>query len=423
MNKQFIAALFSVAAIFTACENDETMGTDLMPSTDRPGIVVTDTIDIKAETLIDDSVYSSYQSHLLVGRLNDPVFGTTEAAFCAKFSNTSYGKFPNDAICDSVILSLGLDSTITHFYGDLNNPGKINVFRLTQPFSSDSLYFSNYNYKQKTADEPLCSAEFNTNDNTKEIKFSLPLDYGNEIMRCTRDTTFDANLFGLCFAPDETSACVTKTSQSNNNIKYVVYYHQEGDTASTGVTFSIANSNPRASFFNHDYSGSNIFDNNGDSLLYLQSMAGSKIKLDFKDVDKFNYLPHKYFALLRAQLIIPIADSTSGYQPINELICFGNNREDGKLIQFPEFFTKNSRTGETVYLNIPYDKNNRRYTVNLTVRVIDLIKTYKIGGEPSYDIFIYPNARTSDFCRSIVSAPNKKDTPLKLVVQYTVFDK
>ena len=115
MNKQFIAALFSVAAIFTACENDETMGTDLMPSTDRPGIVVTDTIDIKAETLIDDSVYSSYQSHLLVGRLNDPVFGTTEAAFCAKFSNTSYGKFPNDAICDSVILSLGLDSTITHF--------------------------------------------------------------------------------------------------------------------------------------------------------------------------------------------------------------------------------------------------------------------------------------------------------------------
>lgn len=423
MNKQFIAALFSAAAIFSACENDEIMGTDLMPATDRPGIVVTDTIEIKAETIIDDSVYSSYQSHLLVGRLNDPVFGTTEATFCAKFSNTSYGKFPDGAICDSVILTLALDSTITHFYGDLNNPGKINVYRLTKAFSADSLYYSNYDYKQHTADETLCSAEYNTSESTKEIKFTLPLDYGNEVMRCTRDTTFDANLFGLCFAPDENSACVTKTSQSNNNIKYVVYYHQEGDTASTGVTFSVANSNPRASFFNHDYSSSNIFDNNGDSLLYIQSMAGTKIKLDFKDVDKFNHLPHKYFSLLRAQLIIPLADSTSQLGPISDLICFGNDREKGKLVQLSEFITQNTSTGETTYITIPYDKTNRRYTVNLTARIDHFIKTYKDGGEPTYDLCIYPNARTSDFCRSIVSAPSKNASPMKLVVQYTVFDK
>ena len=422
MNKQIIAALFSAAAIITACDNDETMGTDLMPATDRPGIVVTDTIDIKAETILDDSVYSSYQSHLLVGRLNDPVFGVTEAAFFAKFSNTSYGKFYTSSICDSVILTLALDSTITHFYGDLDNPGKINVHRLTKQLYDDTLYYSNYDYTKDIDAEPLCSAEFNTLNTTKEIRFNLPIEYGYEVMKCTMDTTFDANMFGLCFVPDETSACVTKTSQTNNNIKYVVYHHLEGDTASTAVTFTIANSNPRASFFNHDYSGSNIFDNNEDTLLYLQSMAGSKIKLDFKDVDKFNYLPHKYFSLLRAQLIIPLADSTSGYQPINELICFGNTREDGTLVRLNEFQTKDSY-GDIVYNTIKYDNTNRRYSVNLTFQIDNLIKLYKNGIEPTYDICIYPNARTSDFCRSIVSSPSKKDKPLKLVVQYTVFDK
>lgn len=430
MNIKYISALLSVAALFAACDNDENMGADIMPSTDRPGIVVTDTIEIKAYTVTEDSVYSSYQSHLLVGSFNDPVFGKTDAAFCAKFSNTSYGEFLNNAICDSVILTLGLDSTAVHFYGDLKAKSSINIYPLTEVLYADSNYYSNFNYKSIIADSPIATTEFVPENAGKNLTFNISKEYGEKVIKCTQDTTFDANLFGLCFCQGSESSTIIKTTHLNNNIQYTVYYHCEGDTTRRNVTFSIANSNARASFFTHDYTGTNIpSDSESDTLLYLQSMSGTRIKLDLSDVKKLNIYntseQKRYFSLMGAQLIMPVdsvASDYPNYTPINEITCFGIDKASGKLVYFEEFFARDSYGNSNVN-TVKFDKSRMCYTVNLTIRINELLKKYKADVEPYYDICIFPNARTSDFARTVINAPSKKSSPLKLVVQYTVFDK
>lgn len=425
MNKH-IAYAIAATALFSACDNDENMGTELMPETDHPIIVVTDTIDIKAETILDDTVYSTNQSHLLVGSFTDPVFGKTDAAFFAKFSNTSYGKFPSKTICDSVILTIGLDSTALHFYGDTLAKSSIDIYTLTSKIYADSSYYSNFKYKEIISNSPIASTEFIPTQTKKEIRFSLPLDFGKKVINCSRDTTFDKNFFGLCFTSGSESSCIIKSSRNNNNIKYCVYYHLEGDTASTAVTFSVASTNACASFFTHDYTGTNIPSNSeSDTLMYLQSMSGTKIKIDLSDIRKYSKLEQKRFSLMRADLILPVDSVLSdikAFSPISQITCIGNKKEDGSLKYFEEFLSYDSYNGTQIRSN-NFESTRCRYNVNLTTRVIDLLKLYSKDIEPDYDIFIYPYARTADFGRTLINAPSKKSSPMKLVIQYTVFEK
>ena len=425
MNKHFAYAI-AAAALFSACDNDENMGTELMPETDHPGIVVTDTIDIKAATILDNEVYSTNQANLLVGSFTDPVFGKTDAAFFARFSNTSYGKFPSGSICDSVILTLGLDTTAIHFHGDTLAKNSIDVYTLTSKIYADSSYYSNFNYKDIISDAPIATAEFTPSYTKKEIRFTLPIDFGKKVINCSRDTTFDANFFGLCFTQGSESSCIVKTMRNNNNIKYCVYYHCEGDTASTAVTFSVASTNACASFFTHDYTGTNIpSDSESDTLLYLQSMSGTKIKIDLSNLRKYCQFEKKRFALMRADLIIPVDSIISdikAFTPINSIACIGNKKEDGSLSYFEEFISYDSYNGTQVRYNT-FETKRCRYNINLTTRVNELLKLYNKDIEPSYDICIYPYARTSDFARTVINAPSKKSSPMKLVIQYTVFEK
>ena len=425
MNKQVLYAI-AAAALFSACDNDETMGTELMPETDHPGIVVTDTIDIKAATVLDNKVYSTNQSHLLVGSNTDPVFGKSNAAFFAKFSNTSYGKFPSGSICDSVVLSLGLDSTAVHFHGNTSATNSIDVYTLTSKIYADSSYYSNFNYQEIISDSPIASIEFTPTNTLKEIRANLPVDFGQRVINCSRDTTFDANFYGLCFTPGNESSCIVKTSRNNNNIKYSVYYHCEGDTASTAVTFSVATTNACASFFNHDYTGTNIpSDSESDTLVYLQSMSGTKIKVDLSDIRKYSKLTDKHFALMRADLIMPVDSTISDirtFAPIDAIACIGNKKSDGSLTYFEEFITYDSYNGTQIVANY-FESNRCRYNINVTNRINARLELYNKDMEPDYDLFIYPHARTSDFSRTVINAPSKKSSPMKLVIQYTVFEK
>ena len=427
MNKQLISAIISAAVVFSACKNDENMGLELLPPSDRPGITVTDTILVKASTLYEDSVYSTNQSHLLVGSYIDPVFGKTDAAFCAKFSNTSYGTFKSGAVCDSVVLTMQLDTTILHYYGDLKSTNKINIYPLTTALIDTFYYYSNFDYRSLIAEEPIASAEFVPQNTKTEIKFYLPLEFGDKIIKCVSEKTYDANFLGLGFCPDDNlSTCIVKASQSSNSIKYQVFSHNSDSKDTTGVTFSIASTNTRASFFAHDYSGTKIESaSEGDTMLYMQSMSGTKISLDLSDVKKFNNHPDKYFILLRAQLFIPVdstINNTVEYSPVSDIVCMGNDKSTGEVVFFPEFVTYDSYYGSQIN-SIQYESRASRYTINMTGRVNALLQLYANNQEPSYDILVYPYERTSDFGRTILNGPNKQQSPMKLVVQYTVYDK
>ncbi|MCQ2973707.1 MAG: DUF4270 domain-containing protein [Bacteroidales bacterium] len=430
MNKFFynFSALF-LACFALSCSNDENMGLDIMPDGDIPNILITDTIDIKAYTVPESHINTSNQSYLMVGNTIDPIFGKSSATFCAKFSNNAYKTITEGAICDSVILSLGLDTTDNYFYGDKEVKSSIEVYKLTKELNyDDETFYSDHDISNEIEKSPISSITFIPSELDTLINFVLPVEYGQDALNHVATKTFDDNVYGLYFAPSSSneSNCILKTSHNNIYTKYTVYYHYDKDTAESYIDFSISDSDTRINMFNHDYSNTNIdINNQSDTLLYLQSMCGTKLKLDVSDIKKFLKYSPKYVVINRAQLYLPLADNSISladtYSPINDIVCLGE-KNNGETYTFNEYIVTTSSGSSTITTYL-LDTTNNQYSVNLTGRVDDILKLYNKGLEPEYDIFIYSYGRAFDFDRSVINSPTKSVNPMRLIVEYTVFDK
>ena len=124
MNLKGLLALFSsLLVLFFSCTkiNEATeLGGDLIPTVDNVNTFDT-TIDITAAYFpYDDSSKHLINENMALGRLNDPVFGTTTADMYFNLSSTVYGSYPFGArpdsvkAIDSVVLTLGFKAA----YGD-----------------------------------------------------------------------------------------------------------------------------------------------------------------------------------------------------------------------------------------------------------------------------------------------------------------
>jgi len=123
-----VVAIAMAALIPTVmgCNNEEGMGSELLPASDHANIVV-DTIEVKAYTELEKPVKSSNTTYMLLGMMQDPVFGVTETSFACKFSNSSYGKYEEGDVCDSLVLTVGVDTTSTFLYGGSNSDITVDV--------------------------------------------------------------------------------------------------------------------------------------------------------------------------------------------------------------------------------------------------------------------------------------------------------
>ena len=77
--------------------------------------------------------------YALLGSMNDPVFGLTQAGFYTQFRFTSAGQnFGSAPILDSVVLQLSLAS----IYGDTTTLQTVHVYQLTDSITSSDPYYS-----------------------------------------------------------------------------------------------------------------------------------------------------------------------------------------------------------------------------------------------------------------------------------------
>ncbi len=441
MNRLRIFAA-AVAMLAMGCTNDSEMGADLVPSTDKPGIMVLDTITVKTYMMHGDTIDSGMQNALLVGKLEDDVFGKNSASFAAQFSNTSYGKFPDGAICDSVVLTLGFSGK--KYYGDSTKVTSLDVYKINTPIYADTIYKWDFDLSTIVSDK-IGQSQFVPSECDTAIYFNLDPAYGQEIIEAVQNETFEDEIYGIAIKPsdDNQGNCIIKTYYNSDETQYVVYYHVEGDEESTGVIFSISQYyDARFNMFDNDFSNSafgTILDNESDDteLLYLQCMGGTKIRIDIPYIESLNKIDGKYIMISRAQLICPLGDTTmSGidYDPIPNIVCQGEFKSSGLTKYFNEFIYTTSSSyydsdGNLAYYTsstlkyMYYDATNHQYTINLTARVEDMLETYANGKIPDYDIFIYPDGRVADFRRSILNSPTNSSNPMKLVLEYVVYDK
>ncbi len=332
-----------------SCEEPSTIGLDIQPPSDLIDAQYTDTITIQAVSAREDSVRTDRTSLYLLGSMNDPIFGRSNASFATQIRlPASNIKFPENIEVDSIVLSL----THNGFYGDDKNanPFIVEVWELDEDIRIDTAYYSNKSILKKSL---IGTATLipNLEDSIYIQKQKLPphlrikLDKQlaeNFIEATQQDILSSNNTFIEFFKgiyvtskPFSVGGAIYYFDLLSSFSNITMYYRTPSDTSS--FTFLINESSARFNIFNNDYGFANSdlitqFNNpetTNTNLLYLQAMGGVKVKLSFPYIEEL--IKYNKILVNKAELIFPINenDITSETYTRPQRLTLVKVKEDG----------------------------------------------------------------------------------------------
>lgn len=128
--------------LIAACGEPSTVGAEFVSGTSFD-VSFSDTITIRASTVIYDSIETNNKNRLLVGAYDDPNFGIIESqAFFQLSLDKTYKLDENNTSYDSLTLCLKYDQ---YFYYDTLEQMSLSVFRLSQEIELDEEEAALYN--------------------------------------------------------------------------------------------------------------------------------------------------------------------------------------------------------------------------------------------------------------------------------------
>ncbi len=342
-------ALLFVLVVVSCKKTDSDVGKDILPEEDILGATYCDTASVTAYSILDDSIRTdeSYVGSVanLIGSIADPIFGRTDASVFVNLSNpnntTSIG-FGSDPKLDSVVLMLAYQKDV--YYGDLSDALQLNVYRLTEPLYYDSSYYS---YTQKTADytndltysgsgkttvfapstevydgdtkySPHLRVRLKNDvgqmfmdDTTKLASTTALQSFFNGLQLTTKNTIIGSNDYGAIGYFDLTSP-LSKVS---------IYYHNGTSLTIKRVDLTMTSSSAKYNHYQHDYTnaapeyksqldGTNTA--NGNSNLFIQGMASSKIKISFPQIKHFS--DSGKIAVNKAEIVFKVDKSVNYFE-------------------------------------------------------------------------------------------------------------
>ena len=124
---------------FSSCKKTpDTIGNDLIDDNNYINVFYTDTVQVYSHSYFD-SIGTKNVRYALLGSINDPVFGLTEAGFYTQFRFSAAGQnFGTAPVFDSLVLQL----TLADAYGDTTTWQTVHVYELTDTISTSESYYS-----------------------------------------------------------------------------------------------------------------------------------------------------------------------------------------------------------------------------------------------------------------------------------------
>lgn len=441
-----------VVLIFSAiysCEKTTFVGSDIfVPGSTE--LLFKEDFDIIAKTVRRDSFVTydltNSMPSLLVGKMDDPYFGVTEAELYIDLHiNSVIPQFqfekdgvPTLATLDSAMLVLGLDSKT--FYGDSTTVHDVEVALLENKLIfKDTVYSTFQGVASSTilANESLVPSldsvyVVEPSDSipkgyAEQMRIRIADDFIEELIQDTSLVSSDNNFTG--YAPGirikSTPATngmwgidINKVNTSPNN-SIIVYYKKGLDQ----LSYRIFVDGTRTNYVHHDYTGSvveSFFDDTekGDSLLFLQGLAGTDIELEIPGLADASFGD---FLMNKAELeFYVMEDETSElYSPL-ESIILQKYDGDGNLI-----VTEDVRVSATLLNNISFGgnvtkttldgKEVKKYTAAMSIHALEMFD------DPNPDTRVVISARGKRIRpqRSIIFGPGHSTYPMKFKLTYS----
>lgn len=128
--------LLGMAALtLISCNDDlKLIGPSIQPDGDKP-VVQIDSFQLTAETIQIDKIYAK-TIYGLLGKLDDPLFGTLKSDYLCQFycpENFQFKYKPNFGVIDSVDLTISYGTS----FGDTLAPMQAKVYMITKPLNKD----------------------------------------------------------------------------------------------------------------------------------------------------------------------------------------------------------------------------------------------------------------------------------------------
>ncbi len=444
----FCALAFGI--LINSCNDPSALGSELLEE-DQVDIFHTDTISIIASTVQEDSIltfdpnpsvnFNSFQ----FGDFNDPIFGNVVAGFYGQiipgFNPPNY----TDAVLDSIILTLQYDSS--GIYGKVTDESfGLGIYRIMDVINLEEQYFSN---QTLIVDEAMPLAEissftpmFAVSDSIKglidytfnpdgdtitiapSLRIPLPLSLGDEFINYdsvdySSNTNFLELFNGIHVRPlVQTPGMLSFDISALSTAGITVYYSR--DTVNVQYEYDFSSRFVQFNNFKHDRTGTIVEDfintpERGDSLLFIQAMAGPNVKIEFPEIEAFQNV-----IINKAELIFTVAihpdDDQENYPPIESLIAADINDND-EFVFLSDIVLGGNSFGGRVETVEEQGEIIQQYSMNISGYFQDIIDEVQ---DNTIYLRAFPKQERSD--RVIIYGPGHSKYPMKLQLTYTKLD-
>lgn len=435
-----------VTALFTACNEPNDLGMELLPSTDL----------IEVKNLVDNNSISSYtysegpirtdeSSKSLLGSFYDPVFGKTTINFAAQFRLQNFPDFGTNPVADSVKLFL----YYRLMYGDTVTPQRFRVYELESSLEVDQDYNQDVNLMEMASLQLLGERDYtpavrldSASQDTFYQLITIPLDIslGEKLVNADSLQMINNDVFleyfrGLYIESEEQTAeggsILTLEAASSSSFQgsaLVVYYNNDENKAEEEPDtllnpYVITRFSARVNSIEHDYSGTPFManlnvDSGNDSLIYVQATGGLKSKVYIDGfVDWFNSERLNEdgdiigLALNKAELVFQIdtiASEVEKYPPPSQLLFTVLNEEGTEFLPIDYSFSPAFYGGQL--------RSDYTYRFNITQHMQQII-----DGEAENHGFFLTTARKNSEANRVVLKGSNSQTGIKLVITYSKF--
>lgn len=438
-SKYNLAALaIAFIAFFSACNNPNDLGMELLPSTDL--IEVKNLVDknsISSYTYTEGPIRTDEPAKSLLGSFYDPVFGKTTINFAAHFRLQEYPDFGTNTVADSVKLFL----YYRLMYGDTVTPQKFRVYELESPLDVDQDYFQDVDLKEKASMHLLGERDYtpvirldSASQDTFYQLITIPLDIslGQKLVSADSLQMVNNDVFleyfkGLYIESEEQTSVggsiLTLEAASSSIFQgsaLVVYYNNDENINKEQPDtmlhpYVITQFSARVNSIEHDYSGTlfeanlNV-DSGTDSLIYVQATGGLRSKIYIEGLSAWK--DSLNMAINKAELVFQvdtIASELDKFRAPSQLL-FTVLDETGKEFLPADYSFLPSYYGGVL-------RSDYTYRFNITQHLQQIIK----GEAENYGFFLTTARKNSEANRVILKGSNSQ-TGIKLVITYSKFN-
>lgn len=352
----YILALIVPILIFSCNKDADRLGLGLQPDEDLLEVMVSDTLSIYAYSVLVDSVRTDNTALSMLGSYYDQVFGSSTASIYTqvRLSTTSID-FGDNPLLDSIILSLEYTGK---YYGDTTYTQNFKVLRMTDSISSDTVYYSNQNKSlgEELANlsiipSPTDSVLVDTLKYKAQLRIPLSEEFGQSLLDAdendlSSNDNFLRFLNGIYITTEQMQlgGAIMYFDLVSVNSRMTTYYSNDEDD-SLSYQFTISSGNARFMNFEHyNYENASsefraqVIEGDtslGDQKLYLQAMAGVKIRFKFPYIK--DWVKNSNIVVNEARLLISNYDPENELDAANEVLALKIN-DDGTTGFIPDQF-------------------------------------------------------------------------------------